>query len=71
MELVSIEDLHLIAATPDRLEQLEKEYREILEANDWVETPEAKDLRIEYFSDNFTKKCMECGSFANIDCQFH
>lgn len=55
------------------LDQLENEYREILEENEWKENDRALQLKLQYRRINkiVREECLECEKLAEIDCQFH
>ena len=56
----------------ERLNLLEAQHLDILQSNDWVDTPESKKIESLYTSLNTYQKCYECGGrYAKVTCQYH
>jgi hypothetical protein len=56
-----------------QLQILEQQHLEIKSKADWKDTPESKELEIEYDKLNqvIRDKCLECNTLARITCQYH
>lgn len=67
-----LENAMKIAANSTKsIKQLEEEYNSIVENNNWKDTDESLILKDAYRIHENRPDCLECGSKANIDCQYH